>query len=339
MRHFLLSIFLLWCAAGNNFLQAQSKKDTATMLLRIYEDNDFINIYLKGTDNAYTNGTRIDLFYTKKSRPHFFVDRLMPKAGDSSINIYGWGVTQLMYTPNDIATKDYQPDDYPYAGALFATHTLYSYNAAKKYDLQTEFVVGVSGPASFTRQTQAFVHRVINYQQPMGWDHQSKNALLLNLNFTVEKQLAGYNGWLELIAGSQVSMGTMYNAVSMYPEIRIGRMSSYFNGYISQYSKSKKAKNKIQAYVFAKPQPLIAFSNELLQAKASETISKNSKAADAQDEGKPYHDINRFVYYFSYGAVITSGHFSISFTQTSETALIKDLYSHEFGNISLFFSW
>src|ERR1700710_364800 len=101
------------CTAGNNFLQAQSTKDTASMLLRIYEDNDFINIYFKGTDNAYTNGTRMDLFYTKKSRPHFFVDRLMPKAGDSSIDIFGWGMNQLMYTPNDIVTKDYQHGDYP----------------------------------------------------------------------------------------------------------------------------------------------------------------------------------------------------------------------------------
>jgi lipid A 3-O-deacylase len=339
MKHFLLSIFMLWFATGNNLVWAQAGKDTATTLLRIYEDNDFFNIYLKGTDKAYTNGTRIDLFYTKKNNPHFFVDKVMPKAGDKSIDIYGWGITQLMYTPNNIATPDYQPDDYPYAGALFATHSLYSYNAAKKYDFQTELALGVSGPSSFTRQTQSFVHRLIHYQQPMGWDHQAKNELLLNVNFTVEKQLAQYNGWMELIAGSQVSAGTVYNAVSMYPELRIGKMSPYFNGYISQYSKNRKAKNKIQVYLFAKPQPLLVFTNELLQAKASQTVSK-SQDEDAQDEpGKPHHNINRFVYYFSYGAVVTSGTFSISYTQTSETALLKGLYNHEFGNISLYFSW
>jgi lipid A 3-O-deacylase len=340
MKHFLLSISLLWFAAGNNLLRAQSAKDTATMLLRIYEDNDFINIYLKGTDNAYTNGTRIDLFYTKKNKPRFFVDRLMPKAGDSSINVYGWGITQLMYTPNDIATSDYQPDDYPYAGALFATHTLYSYNPAKKFDLQTEIELGVSGPAALTKQTQTLVHRLINYQEPMGWGHQAKNALIINVNFTAEKQLAAYDGWLELIAGAQVSAGTMFNALSMYPELRIGKMSPYFNGYISQYSKSRKGRNKLHAYVFAKPQPLLVLSDELLQAKAVETVSKINKNADAPEEsGKPYHDINKVIYYFSYGAVLTSGHFSISFTQTSNTALLKDLYNHAFGNISLYFSW
>lgn len=340
MKHFLLSISLLWFASGNNLLQAQPAKDTATMLLRIYEDNDFINIYLKGTDNAYTNGTRIDLFYTKKKKPHFFVDRILPKAGDSSINVYGWGITQLMYTPNNIATSDYQPYDYPYAGALFATHSLYSYNAAKKFDMQTEIELGVSGPDAFTRQTQTLVHHLIHYQEPMGWGHQSKNTLIINVNFTAEKKLADYEGWLELIAGAQVSAGTMYNALSMYPELRIGKMSPYFHGYISQYSKSRKGRNKFQGYLFAKSQPLFVLSNELLQAKAAETVSKINKNADAPDEsGKPYHDINRVVYYLSYGAVVTSGHFSISFTQTSDNALLKDLYSHAFGNISLYFSW
>ncbi len=342
MKHFLLSICMLCLAAGNYLLQAQSNKDTATLLLRYYEDNDFINLYLKGTDNAYTNGSRIDLFYLKKNKPRFFVDRRMPKAGDSSINIYGWGITQLMFTPSDLTTSVYQPDDYPYSGALFATHTLYSYNPVKKYDLQTELLLGVSGPASFTKQTQTLVHRLINDHKPMGWGHQAKNALLVNLNFTAEKQLAAYNGWFEMIAGSQVRAGTMGNGFSVYPEIRIGIMAPYFNGYIGQYSKSRhqKAKNKIQTYMFVKPQTLIVLSDELLQRKASETTSENNRNADASKQAtKPYHGINNLVYYFSYGAVMTLGNFSISFTQTSNKALLKDLYNHAFGNISLYFSW
>jgi lipid A 3-O-deacylase len=340
MKHFILSIFILWLGIIN-LLYAQPKKDTATMLIRLYEDNDFINLYLKGTDNAYTNGSRIDLFYLKKNKLRFFIDRLMPKAGNGSIDIYGWGMTQLMYTPNNLAATDYQPHDYPYSGALFATHSLYSYNPLKKYDLQTELVLGVRGPASFTRQTQSFVHSLINYQEPMGWSHQAKNKFMLNINFAAEKQLAFYNGVVELLAGAEVHAGSMYNAVSMYPEIRIGSMSPYFKGYISQYSnpKHKGSKNKIQAYLFAKPQPLVMLSDALLQGKASETTLKNNKKADAPEELNPYHQINNLVYYFSYGAVVTSGHFSISFTQTSNTALLKGLYSHAFGNISLYFSW
>jgi hypothetical protein len=340
MKHFLLTAFLLALAADNNLLLSQTGKDSATVLLRIYEDNDFINFYLKGTDNAYTNGTRFDLFYEKKNKPRFFLDRWMPKAGDSSNNTYGWGITQLMYTPDNIATKVYQPGDYPYAGALYVTHTLYSYNARKKFDIQTELLLGMGGPDAFAKETQTFVHHLINYQPPMGWDHQGKNKLLLNINFAAEKQLAAYHNWFELIGGSALSAGTLYNAVSMYPELRIGSMSPYFNSYISHYSKNKKAKNKLQAYLFAKPQATMILYDELLQSKAADTYSKNNgKTTPPGEIASPYHNINSLVYYFSYGAVFNSGHFGISFTQTSNTALLKDLYDHTFGNVTLYFSW
>src|SRR5260221_4892787 len=127
-------------------------------LFRIYEDNDFLNIRGNGTDNSYSNGTRFDFFYSKTKRSRFFIDRLMPKAGDSSINVYGWSLMQIMVTPNDISTAQYQPDDYPYAGALFVTHSLHSYNAVKKYSFQTELVAGIRGPASFAKEFQTLFH-------------------------------------------------------------------------------------------------------------------------------------------------------------------------------------
>jgi hypothetical protein len=264
----------------------------------------------------------------------------MPKAGDSSNNTYGWGIAQLMYTPDNIATKEYQPDDYPYAGALYVTHTLYSYNARKKFDFQTELLVGMAGPDAFAKETQTFIHHLINYQPPMGWDHQGKNKILLNINFAAEKQLAASHGWMELIGGTELSAGSLYNAVSISSELRVGSMSPYFNGYISHYSKNKKAKHKIQAYLFAKPQATIVMSNELLQSKPADNYSKNnSKTNSSDEEARPYHDINTLVYYFSYGAVFNSGHFGISFTQTANTALLKGLYSHAFGNVTLYFSW
>jgi len=36
---------------------------------RVYEDNDGVNILGQSTDDAYTNGTRLDLFYRPAHRP------------------------------------------------------------------------------------------------------------------------------------------------------------------------------------------------------------------------------------------------------------------------------
>src|SRR5437868_3986897 len=128
MKQFLRCMTILLLLAGGGTDEMISAQEKPAYLLRLYEDNDFINARGLGTDDAYTNGTRIDLFYTKKEPSRHGLDRLLPKAGKNSIDVYGWGVMQLMFTPEDISRADYQPNDYPYSGALIGTQTLYSYD-------------------------------------------------------------------------------------------------------------------------------------------------------------------------------------------------------------------
>ncbi|HEY8971119.1 MAG TPA: lipid A deacylase LpxR family protein, partial [Puia sp.] len=316
MKHFLrwtITLMVIVCDAGES-LFAQEK--TPDFLLRIYEDNDFINSLGVGTDDAYTNGTRIDLFYTKKHSPRG-LDRFLPTAGAGSINTYGWGIMQLMFTPEDITRTEYQPNDYPYSGALIATHTLYSYDTVKKLDWQTELVAGVIGPASLAAETQTFVHRLIHYYKPMGWSHQYKNDLLLNINLTREKELASWGHGVEVIGGTQVFLGTMLNGMTFYPLIRIGKMSPYFQGYMSQYSSpGTSARNKHvkkwQAYFVLKPEAQLIFTNALLEG-GMFTGNPNLKAAHKGDQPLPYHELEKWVYSFNYGAVVSPGNFSISF--------------------------
>ena len=167
----------------------------------------------------------------------------MPNAGDSSKNVYGWSLMQLMVTPTKISAKEYQPNDYAYAGAMFALHSLYSYNAQKKYGFQTEFLAGVRGPASLGKQVQRGFHGLINYQKPKGWDNQLRNMPLININFTAEKQFLSVGNFMEVNGGTLVRTGSLMDGVFMYPMIRIGQMSPYFNGYFNQFGLSKEKGN------------------------------------------------------------------------------------------------
>ena len=375
MKHFLLIAFAILLYGKCFRLSAQNlpssstppQQDSPTRLLRIYEDDDFLNIRGQGTDDAYTNGTRIELFYTKKNPSRFFLDRALPKAGDSSINVFGWGVMELMYTPDNITDPDYQPNDYPWSAALTATHTLYSYNPRKKYDLQTEVVGGIMGPAAFGQQIQTGVHRMIHYLRPEGWDRQYRNALLLNVNFTAEKQLASWGSHVEVIGASQVFLGTMQNGLAFYPLIRIGKMAPYFNGFFSQYTGSRRhtggrRRNEWQAYFVIKPEGQLIFTNALLEgglftsnpnmkkgpekAAAADSqpdqpgkTSQSDHADAANQDPQPYHDLRRLVWSVNYGAVVSSGHFGISFIQNTSSAMMKGLYNHEVGNISIYYAW
>jgi len=337
---------------------AQEGLDTPTHLIRVYEDDDFINIWGQGSDNAYTNGTRLDYFYNPDHPSRFFIDRLFPKAGAGSVNTYGWGIAQVMYTPDKLLVEDYQPNDYPYSGALYATHTLYSYNPATKFSFQNELVLGVIGPASLAGPTQRLVHQWEGFDIPRGWSHQYRNDVLVNLNLTAEKQLAHAGRGLEVIGGSQLSAGTMQNSLTVYPLIRFGNLTPYFNGFISQFAttgKNRDGGRKGQFYFFVKPAAQLVLTNALLQGGVF-THNPNlhplpdSKPAPVTGQGpqttnletippQPYPDLNKLETSLTYGAVFSSGNFGLYFSQITSSAQLKGLYCHQTGNISLYFSW
>jgi lipid A 3-O-deacylase len=173
----------------------------ASSLLRLSEDNDFINIRFSGADKAYTHGFRADLFYTKKEGESAFAERLMLKAGENSINTFGWGIMQTMITPNDLSSPEIAVSDYRYACSITLSRTRHSSNPVKKYNLQTEYAMGVLGPIALGKETQDAMHKLIHDEIPRGWSTQLKTSPLLNINLVGEKQLFGVGKSLEYIGG------------------------------------------------------------------------------------------------------------------------------------------
>ena len=355
MKHFLrLSILLLSLqilistnANAQQFTNAQQstnatiptlKAKEPTELFRFFFDDDYFNFSGRGTDRAYSAGTRLEVFYKENKPSHFFLDRAMPKAGDSSVNVFGWGMMQIMITPDDISRTDFQPNDYPWSGALFATHTLYSYNEQKKYDLQTELDMGIQGPAALAGETQDYVHRLIHYRRPKGWDNQFGNSPYVDVSLTAEKQLLGFQGLIEVIGGGQVVAGTGMNAAAVYSLIRIGKMTPYFKGFLKQYS-SMGSRKKVQFYFIFKPEMQYQLTNALFEgglfSSKPSMVVKTGKSTQVET----YHPLNPVLYSFTFGPALVINHFTISTTQTSITRYLKGLYDHTYGNVTLYYSW
>jgi len=305
-------------------------------MFRVYEENDFLNLSGHGTDKSYSNGTRLDFFYDKQAS-RGLLHKLMPKAGDSSRNIYGWSLMQIMVTPKKISATSYLPNDYYYAGALFVTHSLYSYNAKKKYSFQTELLAGLRGPGSFAKQTQKAIHKLIDYQEPMGWDNQLKTSPLINIRFDVEKNLLSINDFIELNAGSQLRVGSFMDMVTLYPMLRIGRMSPYFNGNLDQYgSYTKNGKQiKTQYYLVFKPTVSFVAYDAMLEGKRGN--EENDVYEYKNKETGP--KINNHLMDLQFGAVVAHGNFAFSYLQTATTAYTEKRYKHSFGTFSLYFRW
>lgn len=332
-----LFFLLLYFLAAAPRLQGQD----LNKMLRLYDDNDGLNIRFLPTDQAYTNGFRLDLFYTKDHRDHFFLDRWAPKAGKESVQTYGWSATQLMFTPDSLTDYDYRPDDYAYSAALYATHSVYAFNPVKHYAIFSELILGVRGPAAGGEASQRFIHHLFRFERPHGWSHQLENKFLVNLNMRFEKQLAQWGAHVELSGGTQASAGTMFSGLSLYPLLRIGKMHNYYNGYIQQFSDVRPPKSRhprvLQAYIVFRPEVQWVINNSLLDGQL--------KAQDPEDEYKtlivdrPRAGIRKLVYGLNYGGVISLGAFGLSYMQNTSTALLKHGYSHEYGNISIYYSF
>jgi len=316
-------------------VHGSAQHEGTRMLFRFYEDNDFFNISGAGTDRAYTNGTRMDLFYQRRNNRRTFPERLVPKAGAGSVDVYGWSVVQLMVTPTDISQTDYQPGDYAYAGALYAMRSFYSFNPEKKISYQSELIAGMRGPAAFAQQTQTALHALIHYQKPMGWGNQLDTQPLVNVNFTAERSLFGWGNVVEINAGAQLRAGSMLDAISFYPMLRIGRMAPYFNGYLGQHGSFTRGLKtiKTQYYLIFKPINSFVAYNALLTG-----TRENHRDHETADAGRPSGIAHR-VLDLQTGAVIARGNFSIAYLQTYSSTYRHGLYRHSVGTVALYFRW
>lgn len=126
-----------------------------------------------GTDRNYTNGVQLSLVSAPEHHLPFtkFVPRFFALGTE-----WRAGVTlgHLMFTPADISAVVPDPDDRPYAGWLFAAASLYAVEDLDDWRrLNTaQLELGVVGPSAAGEWVQSNWHKLIDGDEPMGWDHQ-----------------------------------------------------------------------------------------------------------------------------------------------------------------------
>lgn len=140
--------------------------------LNLMLEND---LFGSDTDRHYTHGTRISL-----APPPGEVPDVLANLSDKFPFFDGGGKLQTsfalgqnIYTPADISLSDPNQMDRPYAGWLYGSMGLVSVKSTRTDTF--ELSLGVVGPASLADRSQTFVHKAIDSQKPMGWDHQLKN--------------------------------------------------------------------------------------------------------------------------------------------------------------------
>ena len=190
-------------------------------------ENDSLKLRGRGTDRWYTSGVRLGWTSAEGGLPEplAWVDEGLAGLLGPANARWRLELGQNFFTPVDKRRRDPDPRDRPYAGILYGTVGLdrRTWNTLDRFELQ----FGVVGPASLARDTQSFVHHVIDERVPSGWGRQIRNEPVFNLNaeriWRVPVVAETGFGSVDLLPAAGAQLGTVRVAASAGARLRFGQ--------------------------------------------------------------------------------------------------------------------
>ncbi len=125
-------------------------------------------------DNDYTFGSEIGALFA-------FERRKNSDERDFLSLSYDWRI----YTPKDLEKEELIEDDRPYAGYQYIKTSIHRANMQRVQTLSLQ--IGFIGPKTRMQQVQNTIHSLIGSTQPNGWEHQLKNELVIQCNYSYRK--------------------------------------------------------------------------------------------------------------------------------------------------------
>lgn len=192
---------------------------------RLVWDNDAV----LSSDNQYSNGWSLQVhgrpaesWDMARGTPAFgkaMARWFLPDHRDGLYFREGWAVGQLIQTPDDIGREDLIEDDVPYAAVLAAQNSWIAYDDRHLYGFG--WLTGVIGPSAKGEEVQKWFHQLINDDEPMGWEHQVNNELLVNFYYEWKRKLVG-SSFGDISSVMDARLGNLITAAQVGVEGRLG---------------------------------------------------------------------------------------------------------------------
>ncbi len=191
--------------------------------LKVGFDNDILDY----TDRFYTNGLRVDLILPAlQANP---LGKIMLPYWGSAMNYYGLTLCQNMYTPSTTKTGGILYGDRPYAAYLYLGSFRISNDTLRQIRQTSEIWIGVIGPSSYGEWVQRSFHNSVpTNNEPLGWEYQIQNDLVLNYNLSLEKGIVSRRNF-DFTVCAAGSLGTLYTNIGGGFQFRAGWLNPYFS--------------------------------------------------------------------------------------------------------------
>lgn len=173
----------------------------------------FDNDLFSNTDRYYTNG--VVLGYSAPGMVNIPVNKLILSLRRNSVVHASISLHHAMFTPFTTKTPPLLQDERPYASTLFMRYSQTSDDAISGLRLTSSIDAGVIGDAALGRYFQKSVHATVpTNDEPMGWETQIRNDLVLNYSVNIQKQLLKSTN-AEVYAHGDATLGTLYTRAGM----------------------------------------------------------------------------------------------------------------------------
>jgi hypothetical protein len=183
-----------------------------------------------GEDSGYTNGIYFSWFDGPEGEQKAEIGWLaramkwsLPDSGSSGTGYDIKTIGQTMITPFDIEFPSLPPpDDLPYGGLLFYSDTFIQIQPT--FADRISVTVGVVGECSFAEESQEFVHKIIDADEPCCWDQQLDNEVVFQVSRArVWKTWVSDSGNADFLLGADLALGTISSSAGASFMVRYGR--------------------------------------------------------------------------------------------------------------------
>lgn len=288
--------------------------------VRLSYEND----YFTASDRYYTQGINLEIVNPGlRANP---LNYLLLKPRHFKVK-YGLCLEHNGYTPSSIRHAEVLLNDHPFAACLMLKSVVMASNPEKGIRVVSSLSTGVMGPIANGACMQISIHKWTNNIQPLGWENQVKNDIILNYQVNFDKNIYTFKKYLSLIACGEIRAGTLSDRAGAGVVIMAGKLIELFDKPVDNKTEiASSGKMPFHISVFMNPTIHAIGYNASLQGGF---FNKDSPFVLKQNE------IEHLVLTNNMGITLSIGNVFLEYFQTIQTKEFKSGLSHKWGGLKI----
>ncbi len=305
--------FLAWGQAVDNM--ASFRMVAADRFVRLHYEND----YFTATDYYYTQGINLEIVDPTYCKFPLSKILAVPKVGKRQ---YGISIEHNGYTPTSIESNAILYGDRPFAASLMLKTFVMTVDGARHRRITSSFSVGVIGPTAGGYEMQKSIHAWIGATEPLGWQFQIQNALILNYEAGIEKNIVSADNRFLINAFGLARVGTLNTKLSSGMILMWGRLNPAIT---SVFGAGDNAHNhKVYFHLYAQPMINVIGYDATMQGGVFNHDSPYTLSSS---------EVEHITFQGNYGAVLSFGSMYLEYFKTILSKEFTTGLYHRWGGI------